>query len=48
MEVKRVFDLLQNYVEKYPNQQVALAGKKDGKWVKYSVQDYVECANNLS
>lgn len=48
MEVKRVFDLLQNYLEKYPNQQVALAGKKDGKWVKYSVQDYVECANNLS
>lgn len=48
MEVKRVFDLLQNYVEKYPNQQVALAGKKDEKWVKYSIQDYVECTNNLS
>jgi len=48
MEVKRVFDLLQNYLEKYPNQQVALAGKKDGKWMKYSIQDYIECANNLS
>ena len=48
MEIKRVFDLLQNYVEKYPNQQVALAGKKNGKWVKYSVQSYLEHANILS
>ena len=32
MEIKRVFDLLDNYVEKYPNQQVALAGKKNGQW----------------
>ena len=48
MEIKRVFDLLQHYVEKYPNQQVALAGKKNGEWVKYSIQDYIEHANLLS
>ena len=48
MEIKRVFDLLQNYLEKYPNQQVALAGKKNGEWVKYSIQSYVEHANLLS
>lgn len=48
MEIKRVFDLLQNYVEKYPNQQVALAGKKNGAWVKYSINDYIEHANALS
>ena len=48
MEIKRVFDLLQNYLEKYPNQKVALAGKKNGEWVKYSIQDYVEHANLLS
>ena len=48
MEIKRVFDLLQNYLEKYPNQQVALAGKKNGEWVKYSIQDYVERTNLLS
>ena len=48
MEIKRVFDLLQHYLEKYPNQQVALAGKKNGEWVKYSIQDYVERTNQLS
>ena len=48
MEIKRVFDLLQHYVEKYPNQQVALAGKKNGKWVNYSIQDYIEHTNALS
>ena len=48
MEVKRVFDLLQNYVEKYPDQKTALAGKKNGQWVHYSIQDYIEHANALS
>ena len=48
MEVKRVFDLLQNYVEKYPDQKAALAGKKNGQWVHYSIQDYIEHTNALS
>ena len=48
MEIKRVFDLLQNYVEKYPNQQVALAGKKNGQWVNYSSQSYKELSDTLS
>ncbi len=48
MEVKRVFDLLQNYVEKYPDQKTALAGKKNGQWVHYSIQDYIEYTNALS
>ena len=48
MEIKRVFDLLQNYVEKYPNQQVALAGKKNGQWINYSSQSYKEHADALS
>ena len=48
MEIKRVFDLLDNYVEKYPNQEVALAGKKNGQWVKYSSRSYQEHANILS
>ena len=48
MEIKRVFDLLQNYVEKYPDQQVALAGKKNGQWVKYSSIKYKELADTLS
>ena len=48
MEIKRVFDLLDNYVEKYPNQEVALAGKKNGQWVKYSSKSYHEHAMILS
>jgi len=48
MEIKRVFDLLDYYVEKYPNQKEALSGKKNGQWVHYSIQDYIEHANILS
>ena len=48
MEIKRVFDLLDHYVEKYPNQQEALAGKKNGQWVKYSSLSYKEHADTLS
>ncbi len=48
MEIKRVFDLLDNYVEKYPNQEVALAGKKNGQWVKYSSTSYKEHSDTLS
>ena len=48
MEIKRVFDLLDHYVEKYPNQQEALAGKKNGQWVKYSSLSYKEHADILS
>lgn len=48
MEVKRVFDLLSNYLEQYPDQAVALAGKQNGHWRKYSVQEYVKLSNILS
>ena len=48
MEIKRVFDLLDHYVEKYPNQKEALSGKKNGRWVHYSIQDYIDHANILS
>ena len=48
MEIKRVFDLLDNYVEKYPNQEIALSGKKNGQWVNYSSKSYKEHADFLS
>ena len=48
MEIKRIFDLLPNYLEKYPDQQVALAGKKDGDWRKYSIKEYIDLTNKLS
>ena len=48
MEIKRVFDLLPYYMEKYPDQTVALAGKKDGDWRRYSMKEYIELTNKLS
>lgn len=48
MEVKRLFDLLDRYMEKWPNQEVALAGKQNGQWRKYSIKEYIETANKIS
>ncbi len=48
MEVKRLFDLLDNYLEKYPNQDAALAAKRNGEWRKFSIQEYAELTNNIS
>ena len=48
MEVRRVFDLLAHYKEKYPDQKVALAGKVNGKWREYSIDEYNELTNIMS
>ncbi len=48
MEVTRLFDLLDNYLERYPNQEAALACKRNGAWVKFSIQQYIELTNNIS
>lgn len=48
MEIRRIFDLLPNYLEKYANQPVALAGKKDGEWRTYNIHEYIDLTNKLS
>lgn len=48
MEVLRLFDILPHYEENYPNQQVALAGKQNGEWRKYSIQEYRQIVDNIS
>ncbi len=48
MEVRRVFDLLAHYKEKFPDQKVALAGKVNGKWREYSIDEYIELTNIIS
>lgn len=48
MEIKRIFDLLPNYIEKYADQPVALARKKDGEWRRYSIQEYIDLTDKLS
>jgi len=48
MNPKRIFDILTHYQEKYPNQEVALAGKIGKEWRKYSLSEYIEITNHLS
>jgi len=48
MEVTRLFDILDNYLETYPDQEVALAGKHNGVWTKYSIKDYTTKTNHIS
>ena len=48
MEVTRLFDILDNYLEKHPDQEAALACKRDGAWLKFSIQEYVELTNYIS
>lgn len=48
MNVTRLFDLLDNYIENYPNQDAALVCKRDGVWKKFSIQEYIELTNNMS
>lgn len=44
----RIFDLLDNYQEKWPGQDVALAKKVDGEWKKYSPFEYHRLVTNVS
>jgi len=48
MEITRIFDILDRYVEKFPNQDAALACKRDGQWQKFSIQKYIELTNLMS
>jgi len=48
MVVTRLFDLLDNYIEKYPAQDAALVCKRDGEWKKFSIQEYIESTNIIS
>jgi long-chain acyl-CoA synthetase len=47
MEITRTFDLLKLYKEKYQMED-ALAGKEKGIWVRYSSDQYIDYANNVS
>ena len=42
MEITKTFDLLVRYQEKFPDKNDALAAKRDGKWVKYSTEEYIK------
>ena len=48
MEFTRTFDLLEKYKTIYSDKKDALAGKEMGLWKKYTAEDYVYYANNIS
>jgi long-chain acyl-CoA synthetase len=47
MEVTRTFDILEWSMTNHPKED-ALAGKKNKQWVKYSTEEYVNTATNIS
>ncbi|WP_243421777.1 AMP-dependent synthetase/ligase [Marinifilum breve] len=46
--VTRIFDLLDNYRENYPDKSDAFAKKEDGKWVTYSTEQYLKYSDLIS
>jgi long-chain acyl-CoA synthetase len=48
MEATRIFDLLGHYEKTYGNVSDVLAVKREGKWEKFSLEDYRNMANNFS
>lgn len=48
MEIVRIFDILDRYQDLYPEQEVALAGKINKEWVKYSPKDFFEISQKIS
>ena len=47
MKITRTFDILTRLQVQYPKDDI-LAGKKDGVWIKYSTNDYIEYAHHLA
>ncbi len=47
-KVTRIFDILDTYCEKWPEQDVALARKENGKWIKYSPKQYQDITRKIS
>lgn len=48
MEVTRLFDLLPRYKQVFQPKKDALAGKEDGKWITYSIDEYIDISKNIS
>lgn len=48
VQVNRIFDLLPYYAETFRPKDDVLAGKVNGLWVKYNIQQYMERVDNLS
>ncbi len=47
-DISRIFDILNQYEERHPNQKTALAGKNNGRWLAYSPSEYKHITDNIS
>lgn len=47
-EISRLFDILTRYEEVHPEQNVALAAKRDGVWKTFSPKEYRTITDNIS
>lgn len=47
-DVTRLFDILPHYAKSFKPKDDVLAGKDNGKWVKYSIAEYITAADNIS
>ncbi|MBN2682265.1 MAG: long-chain fatty acid--CoA ligase [Bacteroidales bacterium] len=48
MEISRIFDLTERYRVLYPNKEIALGGKNEGKWYHFSTSQYLELIDCFS
>lgn len=48
MQITRIFDILNNYKEKFNFKDDVLAAKENKVWHKYSAKEYIENSNSLS
>jgi long-chain acyl-CoA synthetase len=48
MEIKRIFDLLPYYEDKFKPKDDVLAGKENGEWKKYNIKEYRDIVDTLS
>ncbi len=48
MTITRTFDLLSNLKASFPPKDDMLARKVNGRWIKYSIDDYIEHSHNVA
>jgi long-chain acyl-CoA synthetase len=48
MQVTRIFDLLPYYKNNFKPKDDVLAGKEDGKWIRYNIDQFIENTNYIS
>ena len=47
-DITRLFDILNQYSERFPHQKIALAGKVNHEWKTYSPREYKEISDHIS